>query len=52
MLLLAEFAATRGWRAGNPEPLAAPIESFAVRLLLRRHRRLLKRGAGLGQARA
>jgi triphosphatase len=52
MLLLAEFAATRGWRAGDPELLAAPIEPFAARLLLRRHRQLLKRGAGLGQARA
>lgn len=54
MFQLGEFTATRGWRAALPESaleaLAEPVGSFAARLLSRRHRQLLKLGAGLGQA--
>jgi CHAD domain-containing protein len=54
MFQLGEFTATRAWRAALPESaleaLAEPVGSFAARLLSRRHRQLLKLGAGLGQA--
>ena len=50
MLSLAEFGASRAWRAENQELFLEPIESFAGRLLRRRHRQLLKRGSGLKEA--